>query len=61
MNGNVVSDLPGLVMEKSKHGSYSGHIGSGGSSITANGINGNIRLTRSMTASTMVDPAKSKS
>jgi hypothetical protein len=51
MNGNVVSDLPGFVLEKAKHGSYSAHIGSGGSSITANGINGNIRLTKSTTAS----------
>jgi hypothetical protein len=55
MNGNVVSDLPGFVLEKSKHGSYSARVGSGGSSITANGINGNIRLTRAMTASTLVD------
>lgn len=61
MNGNVVSDLPGFVLDKAKHGSYSAHIGSGGSSITANGINGNIRLTKAMTASTEVDTAKSKS
>jgi hypothetical protein len=61
MNGNVVSDLPGFVLEKGKHGSYSAHIGSGGSSITANGINGNIRLTKAVTASTVVDTAKSKS
>jgi hypothetical protein len=60
MNGNVLSDLPGFVVEKAKHGSYSAHIGSGGSSITANGINGNIRLTKAMTASTEVD-TKSKS
>ena len=53
MNGNVVSDLPGFVLKKAKHGSYSAHIGSGGSSITANGINGNIRLTRAMPASTV--------
>lgn len=61
MNGNVVSDLPGFVLEKAKHGSYSARVGSGGSSITANGINGNIRLTRAMTASTDVDTAKVKS
>jgi len=61
MNGNVVSDLPGFILEKAKHGSYSARIGSGGSSISANGINGNIRLTKAMTASTVVDPAKSKS
>ncbi len=61
MNGNVVSDLPGFVLEKAKHGNYSAHIGSGGSSISANGINGNIRLTKAMTASTKVDTAKAKS
>ena len=61
MNGNVVSDLPGFVLEKAKHGSYSAHVGSGGSSISANGINGNIRLTKSMTASTPGDASKSKS
>lgn len=61
MNGNVVSDLPGFVLEKAKHGSYSAHIGSGGSSIEANGINGNIKLTKAMTASTEADTAKGKS
>lgn len=61
MNGNVVSDLPGFILEKAKHGNYSAHIGSGGSSITANGINGNIRLVKAMTASTVGDSAKSKS
>lgn len=61
MNGNVVSDLPGFVLERAKHGNYSAHIGSGGSSITANGINGNIRLTKAMTAATATETAKSKS
>jgi DUF4097 and DUF4098 domain-containing protein YvlB len=46
MNGNVVSDLPEFVLEKSRHGNYLAHVGSGGNSITARGINGNIRLTR---------------
>jgi hypothetical protein len=61
MNGSVVSDLPGFVLEKAKHGNYSARIGSGGSAISANGINGNIRLTKAMSASTEVDTAKSKS
>lgn len=61
MNGNVSSDLPDFVLDKAKHGSYEAHVGTGGSSISANGINGNIRLSRAMTASTMVDTAKSKS
>ena len=52
MNGNVMSDLPGFVLEKAKHGSYSARVGSGGSSITANGINGNIRLTKAVPTST---------
>ena len=52
INGNVVSDLSEVSIDRSKHGTYSGQIGSGGSSIiTAKGINGNIRLTRSTLAS----------
>ena len=46
MNGNVISDLPGVVVDKRKHGRYTAQIGSGGNSISARGINGNIRLTR---------------
>ena len=52
INGNVVSDLSDVSIDRSKRGTYSGQIGSGGSSvITAKGINGNIRLTRSTLAS----------
>ena len=52
INGNVVSDLSEVSIDRSKRGTYSGQIGSGGSSvITAKGINGNIRLTRSTLAS----------
>ncbi len=61
MNGNVVSDLPNVVVDKSRHGSYSAQIGIGGNSISANGINGNIRLTRMVTASATSDQEKSKS
>lgn len=50
MNGNVVSDLPNVSVDKSRHGSYSAQIGSGGNSIRASGINGNIHLTRMTTA-----------
>lgn len=46
MNGQVISDLPGVEIEKNKRGSYSARIGSGGTGITAKGINGNIRFTR---------------
>ncbi|MEP6911219.1 MAG: hypothetical protein ABI923_00605 [bacterium] len=46
MNGTVTSDLPNVVVDKSKRGSYTAQIGTGGNSISANGINGNIRLKR---------------
>jgi len=46
MNGRVVSDLPNVSVDKSRRGNYWARIGTGGSGITANGINGNIRLTR---------------
>jgi len=54
MNGNVTSDLPNVVVDKNHHGSYSAQIGKGGNSISASGINGNIRLTR-MTGSVASD------
>ena len=44
MNGNVTSDMPNVVVDKSKRGNYSAQIGRGGNSISASGINGNIRL-----------------
>jgi DUF4097 and DUF4098 domain-containing protein YvlB len=47
MNGRVVTDLPNVSIDKSKHGSYSARIGNGGAGISAKGINGNIRFTRS--------------
>jgi DUF4097 and DUF4098 domain-containing protein YvlB len=46
MNGSVISDLPNVVVDKKTYGSYSAQIGKGGNSISASGINGNIRLTR---------------
>lgn len=49
MNGNVISDLPGVIVDRTKRGHYTAQIGSGGNAISARGINGNIRLTR-MTA-----------
>jgi len=51
MNGHVTSELPNVIVDKSSHGSYSAQIGSGGSSISASGINGNIHLTRMLSAS----------
>lgn len=61
MNGSVMSDLPDFVLEKAKHGSYHARVGAGGNSISANGINGNIRLSRVIGATTTVDPAKTGS
>ncbi len=61
MNGKVTSDLPNVVVDKSSHGSYSAQIGKGGTSISASGINGNIRLTRMIRASTETDESKSGS
>ena len=46
MNGRVISDLPGVEIDKQKRGNYSARIGTGGAGITAKGINGNIRFTR---------------
>jgi DUF4097 and DUF4098 domain-containing protein YvlB len=47
MNGRVVSDLPNVEIDKNRRGRYSARIGSGGAGITAKGINGNVRFTRS--------------
>lgn len=47
MNGRLVTDLPNISIDKSKHGTYSARIGNGGAGISAKGINGNIRFTRS--------------
>jgi hypothetical protein len=55
MNGNVTSDMSNVVVDKASHGRFTAHIGSGGSSISATGINGNIRITRMMTATTGVE------
>jgi hypothetical protein len=52
MNGQVVSDLPNVAIDRNKRRSYSGRIGSGGVGITAKGINGNIRFTRTAMAET---------
>lgn len=47
MNGRVISDLPGVQIDREKRGNYWARIGTGGAGITAKGINGNIRFTRS--------------
>jgi hypothetical protein len=47
INGSVIADLSDVMLDRSRHGKYTGRIGSGGSPINAKGINGNIRFTRS--------------
>jgi hypothetical protein len=60
MNGQVVSDASEVTIEKGKHGRYWVQIGSGGNSISARGINGNIRLTRSPAVAAAGQQAESK-
>ncbi|MBC8030487.1 MAG: hypothetical protein H7Z16_10280 [Pyrinomonadaceae bacterium] len=55
MNGNVTSDLPNVVVHKTERGRYTAQIGTGGNSISASGINGNIRLTRLKSATSGVE------
>lgn len=45
MNGRIIADMPNVFIDKGKRRTYWARIGSGGSGITAKGINGNIRLT----------------
>ena len=61
INGNVASDLSNVSIDRSKHGKFSGRIGSGGSLISAHGINGNIRFTRGEWASTSDSGSKAPS
>ncbi|HKV36596.1 MAG TPA: hypothetical protein VJP89_19800 [Pyrinomonadaceae bacterium] len=56
MNGRVIAEIPNVSIDKGKRGSYWARIGTGGSGITAKGINGNIRLT-SVTPSIPPTPA----
>lgn len=60
INGSVTSSLSDVTLDKNRRGNYSGRIGNGGTSvITAKGINGNIRLTRSSLASQSVESTSS--
>src|SRR4026207_2132557 len=60
MNGRVSSDLPDFVLDEQRHGNYRARIGNGGNSISANGINGNIRLIRAAAAAVSSDAPKTK-
>ena len=56
MNGNVRSEISDVTVDKDEYGShYSAKIGNGGSPITISGINGNVRLTRTMVAATTTE------
>ena len=55
LNGRVISDLPGVQIDKEKRGKYWARIGNGGAGITAKGINGNIRFTRAAGDTARVD------
>jgi hypothetical protein len=56
MNGNVRSEISNVTVDKDEYGShYSAKIGGGGSPITISGINGNVRLTRTLVAANTTD------
>ena len=56
MNGHVRSETSDVTVDKDEYGShYSAKIGSGGSPIAISGINGNVRLTRTMVAATTTE------
>ncbi len=51
MNGSVRSEIRDVTVDKNEYGShFSAKIGNGGSPITISGINGNVRLTRTLVA-----------
>lgn len=52
MNGRLVADGAPVTIEKGRRGRYWAQIGSGGNSISAKGINGNIRVTIPVTTAT---------
>ncbi len=60
MNGRVSSDLPDFVLDEQRHGNYRARVGTGGNSISANGINGNIRLSRAAAAAVKTETAQSR-
>jgi len=58
MNGRVYSEIAGVTVEKERNGRYWAQIGSGGNSIYAKGINGNIHLTCATTPTGEVGDSK---
>jgi len=46
LNGNVANDLPNSTLTQEGHSTWRAHIGTGGTIISVNGINGSIHLTR---------------
>jgi hypothetical protein len=59
MNGSFRSDIPEVTVDKDEVGRrYSAHIGTGGAPITLAGINGNVRITRGVDASSAASDKK---
>src|ERR1041384_1075520 len=46
LNGNVTNDLTNATLTQEGHSTWRAHIGTGGTVISINGINGSVRLTR---------------
>lgn len=59
MNGRVISEVPGINVEKARHGEFTALIGTGGSAISVKGVNGNVRLTRRATSTATADAGAS--
>ena len=55
INGRLVADGAPVSIEKGRRGRYWAQIGSGGNSITAKGINGNIRMTMPVATTTTTE------
>jgi DUF4097 and DUF4098 domain-containing protein YvlB len=59
MNGSVKSEISEVTVEKTDWSRYSARIGNGGPEIEIKGINGNVRLTRGMSAAADAKEQKS--
>src|SRR5205085_4893462 len=46
LNGNVTNDLTNSTLTQEGHSTWRAHIGTGGTLISINGVNGSVRLTR---------------
>jgi hypothetical protein len=46
LNGNVTNDLPNSTLTQEGHSTWRAHIGTGGTNISVNGVNGTLHLLR---------------